>query len=61
MADMDYDLAVKRLDKHAASSKFAPTIAEILNPEESGKKRKQADADTLSPAALMHGGYITLM
>jgi hypothetical protein len=61
MADMDYGLAVKRLDKHAANNKFAPTIAEILNPEEATKRKQKIDPDTMSPAAISQGGYITLM
>jgi hypothetical protein len=57
LSDMDYDLAIKRLDKHAATSKFAPSIAEILNPEDANKKKKWEEIDTLSPAAVMQGGY----
>jgi len=60
MADIDYDLAIKRLDKHikaAGTGKFAPSISEILNPEESNKRKKWEEPDTLSPAAVMQGGY----
>ena len=60
MADMDYDLAIKRLDKHvktAGIGKFAPSISEILNPEEATRKKKWEEPDTLSPAAVMQGGY----
>lgn len=56
LADMDYDLAIKRLEKHASTSKFAPSIAEILNPEEA-KRKKWDDQDGLSPAAVLQGGY----
>ena len=56
MEDIDYDLAVKRLDKHVASSKFPPTIAEIVNPDEAAKRKQRTEPDTLSPAAIM-GGY----
>jgi len=60
LEDIDYDLAVKRLDKHILTSKFPPTVAEIVNPDEAAKRRQKADPDTLSPAALMQGGYITV-
>jgi hypothetical protein len=62
MANIDFDLAIKRLDKHAHASKFAPSIADIVNPDEAIKRKKKTeDPDTLSPAALMQGGYITFM
>lgn len=62
LEQIDYDLAIKRLDKHVATSKFAPTIAEILTPEDTGKRKQQkAEPDTLSPAAIINGGYAPLM
>ena len=60
MDGIDYDLAVKRLDKHVLNSKFPPTIAEIMNPDEAVKRKQRNDPDTLSPAAVMNGGYITM-
>lgn len=32
LADIEYDMAVKRLKNHIATVKFAPVIADILNP-----------------------------
>ena len=61
MEQIDFDLAMKRLNSHIAKEDFAPTIAKILNPDNAPKKKKTEEPDTLSPAALMHGGYITLM
>ena len=37
MDDIDYDVAVKRLYKHIAVSKYAPSISEILTKSESEK------------------------
>jgi len=58
--EINYDLAVKRLDKHVTNHKFPPTIAEILNPDAELKRKQKVELDTLSPAAIGNGGY-TLM
>jgi len=60
MEQIDFNLADKRVDRHIAINKFPPTIAEILNSEESNKKKKWEEPDTLSPAAVMQGGYILM-
>lgn len=57
LSEMDYDLAIKRLDKHVMTQKFPPSIAEILNPDEHLKRKAKPYDDTLSPAAIMYGGY----
>lgn len=33
LIDIEYGVAVKRLKEHIATHKFAPSIAEILNPD----------------------------
>ena len=38
LTDIEYGIAVKRLKEHIATHKFAPTIAEILNPDENMKR-----------------------
>lgn len=38
LSDLDYKTAQKRLANHIRSSKFAPTIAEIVNPAPSEEK-----------------------
>ncbi len=58
MATMDYNLAIKRLDKHITTSKFPPSIAEILNPEEVLKKRRPQEDEVTSPAGILNGGYV---
>lgn len=55
LSDMDYELAIKRLDKHirtAGSGKFAPSISDIINAENT---KQQVDTDTMSPAAIIFG------
>jgi len=60
LEDMEYELAVKRIKQHILTSKFPPTIAEIINPDEAAKRKQKNDPDTQSPAALMNGGYILM-
>ena len=62
MTNIDYDLAVKRLDKHivtAGTGKFPPSISEILNPEQH-KKKSWKEPETVGPAAIINGGYKTI-
>ena len=33
LSGMEYDQAIRNLDRHVCTSKFPPTIAEIMNPE----------------------------
>lgn len=61
LTGIEYNLAVKRLKNHIAVSKFAPTIAEILNPDGGAKKKQKIDPDTMSPAAISQGGYLMLI
>lgn len=56
LSDLNYFVAMSRLKKHIATSKYPPTIAEILNPEEAAKSKNRQEADGLSPAAIMAGG-----
>lgn len=59
MGQIDFNLATKRLDNHISKSKFAPSISEILNPEE--KRRKKWDEpETVGPGVIINGGYITV-
>lgn len=60
MSEMDYELAIKRLDKHVKTSKFPPTIAEILNPEQP-KKKPWEEPDSVGPAVIINGGWTDLM
>lgn len=54
LADLDYKTAQKRLANHIRSSKFAPTISEIVNPAPFEEKsfyqlqREQEEADQLA-------------
>ena len=55
LSELDYDLAIKRLDKHirtAGSGKFAPSISDIINKENT---KKPTDTDTMSPATIIYG------
>lgn len=56
LADLNYFVAMSRLNKHIDTSKYPPTIAEILNPEEAAKSKNRQETDGLSPAAIMSGG-----
>jgi len=57
MADIDYSLAVTRLKKHITTSKFPPSIAEILNPDEANRRGQRVEDQPTSPAGIMAGGY----
>lgn len=57
LKEIDYDLAIKRLDNHVRVSKFPPTIAEILRPAAAIKMKKAMGEESPSPAAIMQGGY----
>ncbi|MFK4167665.1 replicative helicase loader/inhibitor [Paenibacillus lautus] len=56
LIDLDYKTAQKRLANHIRSSKFAPTISEIVNPAPFEEKsfyelqREQEEADRLALA-----------
>lgn len=53
LVDIEYDVAVKRLKEHIATHRFAPTIAEILNPNEVTKQNPIFDElGDLIPGAL---------
>lgn len=51
-----FDLADRRVNEFIARSKFAPTIAEIINPEEPGKRKKVDYLEGSNPAAIINGG-----
>lgn len=53
--EIDYDVALNRLKNHIRMSRFAPSIAEILNPEEVNRKAKRTEQEGDSPAAIMFG------
>ncbi|NLW90989.1 MAG: hypothetical protein GXY34_05250 [Syntrophomonadaceae bacterium] len=57
LSDLNYFVAMARLKKHIATSKYPPSIAEILNPEEAAKSKNRQETDGLSPAVIMNGGY----
>ncbi len=38
LTDVEYSVAIKRLRNHIATHKFAPSIAEILNPDATGSR-----------------------
>ena len=53
--EIDFDLAIKRLNNHIRTSRFPPSIAEILNPDEANRKFKKPGQEGDSPAAIMFG------
>ena len=61
LSEIDFDIAKKRAKHHISTSKFPPSIAEVLNPEEASKRKQKVELDTSSPAALMNGGYRDLV
>lgn len=56
LQDIDIDTATHRLKKHVAVNKFPPSIAEILNPGDTRRRRNQ-EPDTMSPQYIAQGGY----
>ena len=46
---------LKRLNNHIRTSRFPPSIAEILNPDEANRKFKKPGQEGDSPAAIMFG------
>jgi hypothetical protein len=59
LSEIEYDTAIKRLDKYAAFNQYPPTLANILNPERIGEKKRPPDEGS-SPAAIINGGYAPL-
>lgn len=57
MSQIDFGLAIKRLNTHIATSKFPPSIADILNPESANRKRQQPESETQSVHAILYGGF----
>jgi hypothetical protein len=57
MDNITFKLAMKRLKAHISTSKFPPSIAEILNPEEANKKRRPQEDEVTSPAGILAGCY----
>ena len=58
MAEIEYSIAMKHLKKHIATSKFPPSIAEILNPDEANRKGQRVEDQPTSPAGIMAGRYV---
>ncbi|HBG02221.1 MAG TPA: hypothetical protein DDW87_11700 [Firmicutes bacterium] len=57
LSDIDYDTAIKNLDRHVVDNGYPPTISDILNPNHVNGRKKNNPEETQSVHALMAGGF----